>query len=217
MKVLGSSYSFLQFLIFSRSSSILHIDPIDFAKGTPLEDFFEGLALRDSSYRYLIIFFFPKNSSRMIFHPMSLWHGCYLWLRWPFQLLTNVGKDIYKHPFHSQISWQIRPAPFSGLSPLRIIIIIITFIITLSEEIPTSFFQDCPHCRCSPPLSDRSIRRILFGHWRRFYQVGWAFFMMVIIIVTLFFSPCFILGLSLWVEKMILMTMTWWPESPSYF
>jgi len=36
---------------FSRSSSILHINPIDFAKGTPLEDFFEGLALRDSSYR----------------------------------------------------------------------------------------------------------------------------------------------------------------------
>ena len=37
--------------IFSQSASILHIDPKAFAAGTQLEDFFDGLALRNSSYR----------------------------------------------------------------------------------------------------------------------------------------------------------------------
>jgi len=36
---------------FSQSASILHVDPKAFAAGTQLEDFFDGLALRDSSYR----------------------------------------------------------------------------------------------------------------------------------------------------------------------
>ena len=183
-------YSLLQFLISSRSSSILHIDPIDFAKGTPLEDFFEGLALRDSSYRYLIIFF-HENSSKLKFYVMNLWHGCYLWLKWPWQLLKMLAKASYLTFFHNKISWQFRPVSCTGWTTLLIIIIIITFIITFFMKI---LFQDCPHSGCSPPLSDRSIRRILFGHWRRFYQVGWTFFMMIIIIVTLFFPPCFILG-----------------------
>ena len=37
--------------IFSESASILHINPKTFAGGTQLEDFFDSLALRDSSYR----------------------------------------------------------------------------------------------------------------------------------------------------------------------
>ena len=38
--------------IFRQSASILHIDPKTFAAGTQLEDFFDGLALRESSYRW---------------------------------------------------------------------------------------------------------------------------------------------------------------------
>ena len=41
--------------IFSESASILHIEPKAFAAGTQLEDFFDGLALRESSYRWITL------------------------------------------------------------------------------------------------------------------------------------------------------------------
>ena len=58
--------------IFSESASILHIEPKAFAAGTQLEDFFGGLALRESSYRWITLSALSSSSSLVSWSLMVL-------------------------------------------------------------------------------------------------------------------------------------------------